>query len=393
MSRRRTSAIRLAAVFFAAAFVVRPAQAYQLKTESGFFDAGGSKIWYEVCGSGTPVVLLHDGLLHSVSWNHVLAPLCAEYRVLRYDRRGYGRSEAAKSPYSAIEDLRLAMRQVKIDRAIIVGCSAGGGLALDFAIAQPEMVKGLLLIGPAVGGMTASDFFRERNQRNDAPEKSGDLKAVARNWSNDPYIIAGTHDAARKEIYDLLVENPQDLKGSGPAISLQPPALARLRGVEAPTLVIVGSADIADVQANTGAIEAAMPVVQREVWADTGHLIQMEQPDRLVKRLEAFVKTVERPEIALTPAQRAEFAGRYKIGNQEISILEQNGRLMIRVPGNMDWRLFAASDSRLFLRAPATEIEFTRNAAGAITQMIIFDGENRIPCPKVAGAPGGTDAR
>ncbi len=75
---------------------------------SGYVDVGDSKIWYEECGSSTPkpaVVLLHDGLMHSITWDDVWAPLCSKYHVLRYDRRGYGRSEPAKTPFIPEDDL------------------------------------------------------------------------------------------------------------------------------------------------------------------------------------------------------------------------------------------------------------------------------------------------
>ena len=59
-------------------------------TGGEYVDVGGSKIWYEECGSSAPrpaVVLLHDGLVHSITWDDVWAPLCSRYHVLRYDRR------------------------------------------------------------------------------------------------------------------------------------------------------------------------------------------------------------------------------------------------------------------------------------------------------------------
>jgi len=97
-----------------------------------FVDVGGAKIWYQECGeeSGEAnVVLLHDGLVHSVTWDAVWVPLCAKYHVVRYDRRGYGRSESAATVFDPVEDLKKVMRQVHMERGIIVGCSSGGGLA------------------------------------------------------------------------------------------------------------------------------------------------------------------------------------------------------------------------------------------------------------------------
>src|ERR1022692_111471 len=67
----------------------------------GYIEVGSAKVWYEECGSASSlgVVLLHDGLLHSVTWDGVWPSLCAKYHVVRYDRRGYGRSEPAKTPF------------------------------------------------------------------------------------------------------------------------------------------------------------------------------------------------------------------------------------------------------------------------------------------------------
>src|ERR1700723_225980 len=183
-----------------------------------FLDVGGGKIWYEECGAdtgGANVVLLHDGLVHSVTWEAMWEPLCAKYHLVRYDRRGYGRSESAATVFNPVEDLNKVMQQVNMRRGIIVGCSSGGGLALDFAVAYPEMVTGLFLIGPVVHGMASSDYFDARNAKNSAPMDRGDVKGAAKNWSEDRFIIGGNDTASRKKIYDALVANPQNLKVGG----------------------------------------------------------------------------------------------------------------------------------------------------------------------------------
>jgi pimeloyl-ACP methyl ester carboxylesterase len=183
-----------------------------------YVDVGGSKIWYEECGPiapGPTVVLLHDGLVHSITWDAVWAPLCSRYHVLRYDRRGYGRSEPAKTPFVPEDDLSKIMRRVHVDRAMIVGNSSGGGLALDFALAHPEMVEALFLIGPVVHGMPSSDYFNERGSQNSAPLAHGDVKGTAENWSRDRFLIAGDDQRARKKVDDVLTENPQNLRVPG----------------------------------------------------------------------------------------------------------------------------------------------------------------------------------
>src|SRR5205085_2201490 len=91
------------------------------KQSRGHLDVSGSKIYYEQKGSGPAIVLLHDGLLDAVSWDEVWQPLAAKYRVIRYDRRGYGRSDPATDLFSPTEDLSKLLAHLKVDRAVVVG--------------------------------------------------------------------------------------------------------------------------------------------------------------------------------------------------------------------------------------------------------------------------------
>lgn len=355
-----------------------------LNAAGAYLNINGAKLYYEECGSGTSVILLHDGLLHSITWDDVWTPLCAKYHVVRYDRRGYGRSEAATAPYQPEDDLLAIMRRTKMDRAVLVGNSSGGGLALDFALAHPEMVNALLLIGPVVHGMSTSTFFAERGNRNNAPLDQGDLKGTARNWSADPFLIFPSQEKARQKLYEGLVANPQNLKTGGQfEIRPAPPASMRLSEIQAPTLVLVGAADIADVHAYCGAIEAALPVVVREVWKDAGHLIQLERPQELVTRLDRFIALAERKEVSVAPGILAGYAGQYKLGNVAASVIVKGNRLALAIPGLSDRRLFAASPSRFFLRTTGTELEFVKDEEKVVRMVVHNSDGSVISCERM----------
>src|SRR5271169_2613038 len=125
--RKSVIIVRLAfavALLFASAFC--SAQTTSAATPGNYLDVGGVRLWYEECGSQNApgVVLLHDGLLHSPTWDGIWPSLCAKYHVVRYDRRGYGRSEPAKAPFIPEGDLLKIMRQVHMDHAILVGNSS-----------------------------------------------------------------------------------------------------------------------------------------------------------------------------------------------------------------------------------------------------------------------------
>ena len=264
------------------------------KPRSGYLEVDGSKIYYEERGSGPAVVFLHDGLLGAESWDAICEVLAGKYHVVRYDRRGYGRSEAPTRAFSPAEDLFRLLTHLDLQHAVVVGSSSGGALAIDFAIERPQMVDGLFLIGPVLHGMPFTEHFLARARQNSAPMERGDIKTTARNWSEDQFLIAGGHDQARRKFYDALVASPQNLKYD-PQFDekLSPPASQRLAEVKAPTIILAGESDIADVHAHCGAINTGIRESNRVVVKGVGHLIQLEKPDEVAKQLEEFMNKIK----------------------------------------------------------------------------------------------------
>ena len=354
-----------------------------------FLDVGGVKIWYQECGATNPtaVVLLHDGLLHSITWDQVWSPLCAKYHVVRYDRRGYGRSEPSKTPFVPEDDLVKVMRQVHTDRAILVGNSSGGGLAIDFAVAHPESVSGLVLIGPVVHGMPSTDYFNQRGSQNSAPLEKGDIKSAAENWSKDRFLISGNDPAARKQLYEGLAANPQNLNyAGGLEIRPSPPTVTRLGEIRAPALLLVGEADIADVFAYTGAILADVRLAKFEVWKDTGHLIQLQRPKELVERIDRFVPLALRKAADVPDSRLRQYVGTYTCFQRASAVRLMDHQLVLEFLGDPYRWLFPASETRFFLRTTPAEIEFEKDGA-KISKMVIHNSDgSAIACPARAAA-------
>ena len=113
-----------------------------------FLEVENGKIYNEECGSGAnAVVLIHDGIAHSVVWEGVWPAFCKEFHTIRYDRRGYGKSPITTSWYYETDDLCTLLRQLKVSHAFLVGSSHGGELTIDFTITHPRLVDGMALVG------------------------------------------------------------------------------------------------------------------------------------------------------------------------------------------------------------------------------------------------------
>jgi 3-oxoadipate enol-lactonase len=247
------------------------------------------KLYYEECGTGPEaVVLIHDGIAHSAVWDDVWPTFCKRFHTIRYDRRGYGRTPASTTWYTETEDLAALLRQRKVTHAILVGSSHGGELSTDFTLQYPGLVRQLVLVGAVVSGLPYTDHFLNRGMRNSQPFEKGDVAGGLSNWAKDKYLLAPGHDAAKKRLLDLLTANPQDMTHSDYARPTQA-ALPHLKEIRVPTLILVGDADIPDVHAHAGAIEAGIPGSKRAVISETGHLMYLEKPEEFSRAVISFI--------------------------------------------------------------------------------------------------------
>jgi 3-oxoadipate enol-lactonase len=237
-------------------------------------------VYCEVAGSGPPVVLTHDGLLHSQSWDAQFEVLGADNRVARWDRRGYGRSPRPSVPFSSVDDLAAVVRAVSDAPATLIGCSYGAVLSMHCALEHPRLVAALVLVGPVVSGLPYSEHFQTRGGRG-MPEFDAPVDEQIAYWSRrDPWFVAPANTAARQRLHALLTANPHNLRL---ALELErrpePAALPRLGQIAVPTLILVGEQDIPDVHAHSGAIEAAIPAAKRVVLPGSGHVPHLEGPE------------------------------------------------------------------------------------------------------------------
>src|ERR1700761_3328585 len=167
-------------------------------TRAEMVDVDGGQSYYETCGSGSQaVVLIHDGVVNSASFDDMWPILCKDFRVVRYDRRGYGKSPAATAPYSPQEDLAAVMAAAKMDHPSLVGFSFGGGLAVRYAVRHPEQVDRLVISGPGITGFQPTKAFGKAVTKIMFPMILGNMDAVADNAGTSGWIMAPGHDAAK----------------------------------------------------------------------------------------------------------------------------------------------------------------------------------------------------
>jgi 3-oxoadipate enol-lactonase len=122
----------------------------------------GTRLYYERAGAGHPVVFLHGFALASQIWDSQFAWFASSCKVLRYDMRGFGKSDPPSgASYSHVEDLRALLDELGIERATLLGFSMGGAIAINFALTYPERTCGLILEDTTVEGFELSPATSE----------------------------------------------------------------------------------------------------------------------------------------------------------------------------------------------------------------------------------------
>jgi pimeloyl-ACP methyl ester carboxylesterase len=252
---------------------------------AAFVEVDGSRLYYEECGTGQKaVLLLHDGVVNSAVWDDVWPTFCKQFHAIRYDRRGYGRSPATKKPYYEADDVAALLLDRKVSQAVLVASSHGGNIALSFALRYPAQVSGLVLIGPEAEGFPYSEHFAMSQVAFQNAKDPTEVRA------QNTYFIVPGNDGAREHLRRLLRASPQDHKHNDMPLP-EKPVFPYVRDLRMPTLILIGSGDIADNQAVAGALVMAIPGAARVVVPDTGHLLYLEKPEVFSSLVSGFLKS------------------------------------------------------------------------------------------------------
>lgn len=259
----------------------------------GFVKVSNAKIYYEIVGEGQPLILIHGGNMDRRMWDEQFAALGKTYKVIRYDVRGFGKSDRQVKAFAHYQDLYDLMKFLRIKEANIVGLSLGGGIAADFAITHPEMVQNLILVCPGINGFTiSSDGGAYSIATIEAARDEGYARATEM-WLRSPYMIpAMEHPELRAKLRQLALDNAHNwLANFVWSRDLKPSTRERLPEIKARTLLVVGDRDVPNMLKLVDEAAAKIPGATKAVIKGVGHLPNMERPTEFDKTVLDFLAT------------------------------------------------------------------------------------------------------
>jgi pimeloyl-ACP methyl ester carboxylesterase len=200
--------------------------------------AGADEIWAEDSGGdGSALLLLHAGVADTRMWDPLWPALTARHRTIRYDVRGYGRSPKPTEEYTLLGDALTVLDHFGVAAAHLVGCSMGGGAAVEMALAQPGRVRSLVLLCPGIPGYPYPQDAQQQAR----------FEAAAAAGDTDELIRIGLQQWGRSGDDPMVTELMRSALGAfdGQARYQQPgePVYERLGMLDIPVVLMMGDRD------------------------------------------------------------------------------------------------------------------------------------------------------
>jgi pimeloyl-ACP methyl ester carboxylesterase len=237
---------------------------------------------FDELGTGPAIVLLHAGVADRTMWTEHLEPLAdSGFRVIAVDLPGFGEAPIAPGEQAAWSDVLQTMDELSVERALLVGNSFGGAVALRVACVAPGRVSALVLISAPPPVLEPSPELESAWAAEESALERGDIDAavaaVLDAWTlpDAPPELRARVAAMQRRAFALQADAGEVTEAPDP-VEQQPSVLAAL---DIPALVAVGEREFSDFVDGAYEIAGALPQARHCVIPGVGHLAPLESPE------------------------------------------------------------------------------------------------------------------
>ena len=252
--------------------------------QPGTFKINGETIHYEVAGRGDPLILIHGWALDRRMWDSQVRAFSPRYTVIRYDRRGFGKSSGHEDPTWDAADLAALLDSLHVRRIHVLGMSQGGRVALQFVRDHPERVATLILQSPS-----PPENFPLPWNGPDAPRFDEWTKLVQEKglgafrpvFARHPLMqVPANRPDARVQLDKIIADyrGERFLHPAAPSGPIVASAFEDVPRIAVPTLLITSERDIPFLRLVAGMYAYYIPKARFEVISGGGHMVNLIEP-------------------------------------------------------------------------------------------------------------------
>jgi pimeloyl-ACP methyl ester carboxylesterase len=249
----------------------------------------GGHLWADDTGGSGPVlVLLHPGWGDSSIWLPMLDGLLPDFRVIRYDTRGFGRSPAPGTPFNQLGDLVAVLDHCRVASATLVGHSGGGSTAIGLALADPQRVRTLLLLAPGAPDYPwALDdpYFTEMDRLITAGDRDAIAALGMRTWAAGGGQPAAAQVRGAADAFFRVGDQERP----------DQPAYDRLGQIRAPAAMVIGDRDYPAMIRCADDIAARIPGCHHITAPGADHMLPLRVPVELVDLADRMDRSADLP--------------------------------------------------------------------------------------------------
>lgn len=264
---------------------------------TGYAQAPDARLYYEVYGSGPPLVLIEGLGVATWLWEQQIDAFAEHFTVVAFDNRGVGRSDKPDGPYTIVQmadDVGALLDALDIDRAHVLGVSMGGFIAQEFALRHPERVDRLVLVSTSAGGATHVPMSQATLLRLFAPHD--DPREYVR--QRLPLAFTATYLADSMAVEHLIAQrlrNPQPPAAYQAQVAAGATfdAAARVHEIQTPALVAAATDDLLVPVDNAHRLADALPEATLRIYDGLGHQFFVEQPEPFNQDVIAFLQAAD----------------------------------------------------------------------------------------------------
>ncbi len=257
--------------------------------------ANGIRVCYEVKGDGPWLILSHSLGCGMAMWQPQFELLARSYRVVRYDTRGHGNTDAPEGPYTMdllADDVKALCDALGIAKCHFVGLSMGGMIGQTVAMRHPDLLLSLALASTTSHYGTAALPFWQTRSRTALSEGMGPLVApTIERWFTAPFRHA--HQEVIEQAERWILATPARGYANACLAIASIDTTARLGSLSIPVLVVVGEEDAATPPTMARLIHANVPHSQLVVLPSAAHLANIEHPGGFNEALQGFLKACD----------------------------------------------------------------------------------------------------